>query len=976
MKKALLLLLGLVSLSASAQLLERKATFNFSSKEWLQQRNVTPSESNGGVIPLDSHTFTDGLISVSFGRLSSGSLPAEIWTYKNPYTDALSYYLTVNPGSTVTFSGNGVKIKKIEFGKEGDQGIYSPMKLTDGQSGTLLSGTWTSSESVSSVSFSSNGKKSNLSSAVVTYEEPSVVLSPNIVSPANGDSVPSFKTMTLGFSSAMYVQSAADNIALTGQYSDGTAVSKKPSITGNGTSTITLTIDETLVKDGSFTVTIPAQSFRNEAGYQTVYQSYSFTVHEDRNTFNPVEDGISPAEGEVTLIPENIKIKFNGDIKLDDNLGESDIVVSKEGTPMYSGQLLADEEDQTTVILKLSHVGGITNTEDNLGTWTIDIPEMAIHNSFKGNSSLDRYNKSFRITYKLIDALAPLKNAMAGLLEEAGNMQKMIGQVGYPKVDNEENPLSAVLSLEIPSTEEELKADTAKIRTALKAFYETTDVTLPSEGSWYTIVSVNNAGNELPLFYADGAVTLGGTGSAFQVESITDAGIVVLKTKDGKYLHVLMDMENTTPTSAKNVTEEFSEAVNKLTLTKLSMGTDQKPYVGLFTMEGSLGVNKNTLEALGTAKALVDHNLRKIVTAKDEPLYFEEGKTSAFRFTSADAPSNIGIAQADFEGSKAPDNTTKLILTIKGVENEDDVTKVKLNNTSTVHFTHVVNGATVIASTSANPILEKYEEAGKDNQFLVHLNGLADDTYELILPIGTFDFSDNLKTVEDRELKASFTIGTGDNKPGDDTPGEDKPGDDQPGDDTPGGDTPSDISQCDFLPGAWGTIPRLVQGDPIVDADLKEVILYMNVAIYPNKDTNKNVVTLYERLTSKLVAQGHFESVTMDGRNMLKIVYNDDTPLTLPLNTGDYTFIIAQGAFGDENFNKYQNGDTSIQPSECKINDRFFTNLTVDNIAAGITTISAGDVSSKVVYDLQGRRVTDTSKKGVYIINGKLRVVK
>ena len=42
----------------------------------------------------------------------------------------------------------------------------------------------------------------------------------------------------------------------------------------------------------------------------------------------------------------------------------------------------------------------------------------------------------------------------------------------------------------------------------------------------------------------------------------------------------------------------------------------------------------------------------------------------------------------------------------------------------------------------------------------------------------------------------------------------------------------------------------------------------------------------------------------------------------------------------------------------------------------GISTISTDDVSEKIVYDLQGRRLTNTSKKGIYIVNGRKVVVK
>lgn len=50
--------------------------------------------------------------------------------------------------------------------------------------------------------------------------------------------------------------------------------------------------------------------------------------------------------------------------------------------------------------------------------------------------------------------------------------------------------------------------------------------------------------------------------------------------------------------------------------------------------------------------------------------------------------------------------------------------------------------------------------------------------------------------------------------------------------------------------------------------------------------------------------------------------------------------------------------------------------FTVDEDPSGIRGIMADGIEPSIAYDLQGRRVTDTSKKGMYIVNGKKVVIK
>jgi len=41
-----------------------------------------------------------------------------------------------------------------------------------------------------------------------------------------------------------------------------------------------------------------------------------------------------------------------------------------------------------------------------------------------------------------------------------------------------------------------------------------------------------------------------------------------------------------------------------------------------------------------------------------------------------------------------------------------------------------------------------------------------------------------------------------------------------------------------------------------------------------------------------------------------------------------------------------------------------------------IVSTPTADNGEEVVYDLQGRRVAHTKNKGVYIVNGRLRIIK
>ena len=280
-------------------------------------------------------------------------------------------------------------------------------------------------------------------------------------------------------------------------------------------------------------------------------------------------------------------------------------------------------------------------------------------------------------------------------------------------------------------------------------------------------------------------------------------------------------------------------------------------------------------------------------------------------------------------------NTQVMTLEIKGKDNDEDVTKVALKSLAGVKFTYIDGEETKDAICTADSILKPI--AGSDSLFEVHVDGLADNTYTLVMPKGTFDYSQNPNPVEDIDLKVSFKI-------------ESAPG--------PG---PDEYANYGTLPEMWGTIPSLIQGIPVVDTDLLEVYYYVtDVDVYPNKDDAYNVVTLRERWAGTFIAQGHFEAIYRDYQHMLKIVYDEGTTLAdkLPLANGDYTLVVHRAAYGDENFNKRQNGDTSIPEEDCRVNQRvLYNNLSVDNSITGIKNFTGDEQLSDGKYVIDGKFV-------------------
>ena len=919
MKKILLFLMALVSLQGRAQLSEI-ATFDFQDPTALTP-SVTPSTTDGSYVIITSNSFTNEKITLSFGANNLYGI-AEL------YTRVISgyptqYYIGFSTNATMKITAQeGSFINSIVF--EGttrdllvNEGTYNPETRT-----------WTAASSSGSPEVIFSNPKTaepSIYKITVNYTAPSEIMVPSTVEVVDKDDVAvavsnttteeevevetkSFKSLDITYPNAI---TALNLAAITMTDKDNNPVAITPTCTDN---VLSIVVNETIVEDGDFVLAVPQRVVQYGDIQNKTLPTYKIKVHKDRAIYNPVT--VDPAEGELTELPETIKLTFEGDVMLAD-YNSSDIIIKKRGTPIYAATLSVDETDQTTVLLKSSHSGNISNSEDNLGEWTIEIPAEIIHNPFKGNATYDLWNKALTLTYTLIETPDPLKDqkdVVKALKEKAAALIALIGTVGYPKADDATSPLATAINFEITetTTAEELATYKNNLETAIKAFYNNPIVTLPAGQKWYTIASVNSENKEVPLSYTSGAVALGGTATAFQVESITSDGVAVLKVKAGKnsegqtvykYLHVLLGTDDYDLTSSKNVTDEI-KWFSSLTIGKMLLagdGVDQKPVAGLLTIKGGVGNDKVSGNKAGDAFAMVTHGATPAISTSltVTTLQFTETDTHAFRFVETTEPSDEPVTPPvtptySLTEVNTADHT--MILTI------GDVTSATLSDASKVK---VKNGETDVTSqVTATTLIEAL--TGSNYQFTVHVDGLAAGTYTLSIEKGAFTFADS--NVDDNGENLSFTIP----------------------DPTP--TTPAFTKTLEFY--NW---PINSGEDPLFQTDLND----FNIFIYKGAKYSDLCVD-----ETKIVRLLNAENDAVEYRQG-KLVENPDFVLPeewggadpsikayrvkwdTDIKQGDLDkvtmvrIVFAEATFGDEHFGAWLQNHSSVEESSCIVNARW-----------------------------------------------------
>lgn len=310
---------------------------------------------------------------------------------------------------------------------------------------------------------------------------------------------------------------------------------------------------------------------------------------------------------------------------------------------------------------------------------------------------------------------------------------------------------------------------------------------------------------------------------------------------------------------------------------------------------------------------------------------------------------------------KAEINSSTNILTIK------NVTAATLSGDTTPYFSQ--NGSKVSYDQSIAILTPNADGTFSVNTTMLTTAG----TYLLVMPAGTFNLQlANGTTQKSAEMEVVVTVGSS----------------------TGGGGGGETGGTHEFSTNyVYYSYPQIYGDSPIQDIDLNSLTVFIYKGVNHNDmvlnpaagkkvdDMSTSYVKLGNYWNAEIYRGGHFEKdsefeASNPGTIAYKVVWD---PV---IKAGDYDRAfsagvrIEEGAFGDENYAAWLNDHSAVTESQCRVNARNVIFFSVNNIAAGITELSASDTAGKVVYDLQGRRVTDTSKKGVYIVNGKKVVIK
>lgn len=987
MKKLLLLLSILVSVNTFADI-SRSAFFNFNQPSSLSPA-ITPASGSGEVVPINSTVFTNGFIEVSFELVEDWVIGAQIFTYKNPYDGTITYYLRLTNGTKMRFRAlGGSKINSISFSdlsKVGSLNMDADFIGVGTQSNT--NHLWEAGDAgVSEVAFRAYSNTAEIFQMTVEYTEPSAVLYPVWTNYVNGGTIPVFDTFQLCFGSPITLQNSG---SIHVSHSGG---SLSPVINTSG-DTLKIKLEPSITKDDLVKVTIDARAIRTTDLYENTSLSYTIPVHEPRSTFEC--ESVDPVPGRVTEIPNPIKLKFPKPILLDEE--KTEVIVFKGDEPFFATHLTKDADDEMTALI--SYSGHYT---DN-GVYRFVIKEGAVHTTFLGTSveeQSDRWNPADTLVYEISDEPEPEPEPEpqpedSEVMTLAKNLLSMSG-VGYPTDD-----APARVALKTLTTAEETPED-ADIEAAIEAYYKETNVELPTKDEWYNIIGVNSKGNKLYVTLEEEGTRAyiskdSAMAASFQAVAVDgDARTIVFKTVDGKFLHVLSALRNYDKTSETCLTDEQSE-VNELKFEKFaaSMLEDEEVtdsmLFGKFTMRGLLGTNEDT-ESTDEAYARLRFDQERISTALVDNFTFNDKNSNAFIIVPATKPAEEII---DPVVTLRPDSIGKDTETMTLAFY--NATKVSLKAAEKIYFR--VQGKEAKIATTAGSILTPVDNS--EFEFVVHVNGLAKGTYELVMPTGTFDFTKNAKAVNDKELVAAFRLGVG----GGTTPDDPDPGT-EPFDPVPG-----EFKTYNVI--SWlQEIERTEENiDCIPDYELNNFVLfqYKDTIFIPKMDGYEGdvipvdtIVTgwgLYADPTKEVkissywnanvvIATGHFEPVAdmadygYEHYQGIRLVLDSPIePGALDGKEGMYSYVVSAATYGDGNFGKYLKDPTSVSQSKCKVNKHMAFNVMVDNEKARqrLDKINNVNVATRksVIYDLQGRRHQSGSlKPGLYIIDGKKRIVK
>ena len=715
MKRLLLTLCVLFSLSAMGDTRTKRAVFNFSNPESLSP-SVPRSESAGGATYITGKEFhsSDGFIALSFDNtMTNPRSNIEIVTSG----DRSTCYLTFHRNALMTISS---------VNKNGTHPLITNIQIpgSDNLGGLTLTDTGTPSlvgmldmsedqmwyewsgqgNTVRSVTFQNQSPSSPaLHALVVSYELPRDVLSEssyNYIGQTSKSELSSFDGIQIEFPDNMTLKSDA-NISL----SDGTPLST--SVDGK---VITITPSKSITVEGQYTLTIGAGSFADASDYRNVELKFTFSVVE------PFTFSISPIPGEVEADElTSITLTFDGVVANVDKTLEVNLY-EKNNLTNYVRSGFADYDGTSKVKIKFNNNTAI----DKNGIYTLIIPAGLV------TSNAGRKNIQTTCDYNIGNiASDEERNYAMGFLNLMG--------IGYPSsTAKERTRLSSLLNSTSPKSDE--------LSTALSNFIRTDDIEMPVSGSYYYISAVSSKADRCYLTCnpSTGSVNLTTNSSeAMPIKVVRQTnGDYTFQTSDGLFL-LLPGVSNTGLTTA----------VNPLTLRKLSFeGIDEKAAFGLFSIND-----------VSMTYALA--NVERIDFATSSQIafgHFSSTLTNGFAF---EAVPESAIPVPDVQYTLSPESNSSMPLLTSVTISFPTLPEVNLADASKVVLRHS-------SGTTVQPTTIRLVEGSK-NSYIMKFADVISGSHTLIIGKGAFTYSytsDNNTQINAsvQAIQSVYTVTTGD----------------------------------------------------------------------------------------------------------------------------------------------------------------------------------------------------------------------
>lgn len=911
MKKLLLSLLVVLSMQAYADVVDT-LYFDFTDPTSL---NVNPPysslerfsfDADGDVVMFTNKTITQGLLELSFsvgdakeGVALNHSVIIDEQTGDTIYT---SYSLAIRRRATMTVNGKDCKLISVSF--EGDIGALSSINV--GSLNTLTK-TWTPDGAETSSATFKNGPNADtrITRIKVIYSRNPMPLRLLSVDPVNGSTIDHpFTSMKLHFDLPVKL-ATSDVITL-----KSTALTEQkvlmPSASGNE---VTLSADEPISKAGLYTVSVPASKFANAEGYPSEAVTTQFRIRVPLQV-----DSIVPANGSfLETMPDSIHLFFEKEVKLDGSMN---------GEMAQNGQIVGivtfsvDPANKKHVIGKLVNVEGDMKAES---VWAIVIPEKAIHSAWYGiNGDLDSWNSEMFLQYRV-----QKKNHYA--------MQSALALIGKTGIGF---PSASCASRKALQEAIDNDASVEELDSAMAAFYNESDVTMPEDAEWYLIAGVNSANNPSKVYLAfdgDGVslTTSVSKASSFQAIKNND-GVYMFLTSDKKhYLHVLTTRQDLEVGSTKNVTDRQS-LVNNLTFSKLVAGADSTKTLGKLTMTGVL-INTNFDK--DTTTAVIDHATVKIFDAPKDAIYFSDALSSAFVFEKGKAPYDPSLYVHP-----------EAVISSNGSINEGETLLLRITNVQKATLADSQKPYILNGSNRADVQGDVLKATETDNVFEVNTSKLSEGSYTLVLPVGTFSYEKLDKEVSDVELRVAFTVKKY--------------------------VEPEPDFQYTYN-GQFSCLQTLIMMQEnitiVADTDLNDFVLFANIgnpytAMIPDSTKTVEIVNYYN--PSIVYAKGHFVPYPKIEKyypefglfNVQAIKLVLDEPIKKgDINRATVAYIIPRATFGDANFGQWLADKNSIAPEKCIVNDR------IDNMTFLVNNDYAIEREQKIKGDVNGDKVVDVA---------------